>query len=534
MRSRIAMTVPLVVAGLSALIAFQGSSLGDGRYSTVSAWVDSLPFDNRAIDGIELYADEKRSEFDEGYAPRLAAGIRRLIASDAGRQLTLLSEGIRHPFIEVSILDPGFASVGEKPPDNKTERDFEKSFIRTEVLAFFKHETMSPDTALRMYTDKEFRKAVSARVERIWNEGEEACFEVGGVKLLLDPLKYCDRIEELHQEDLSIQHAQTVRNAGDGGHQTVFFKESLKTFVRLPDGLALHYIGYSRTVNMGVIQKKFAPGMIEGSERKAVEELVRRFASRGSPTVHTGEPGTDPRNATYRIESKEIPLVDGQFETRPAPGSATKEKTRVFGEPEFGDLDGDGIEDAAIVLVHDPGGSGMFYYLAAALQRNGMYLGTNAVLLGDRVAPRTISIRNGVIAANYADRRAEEPMAASPSVAKSMYLTVEGITLAAMKSFEEGEQVLEGWVTIGHEVRTFVPCSKQKALWLLGDSPALNEIMGAYREAPHSPEPYAAIFMTLAGKTAMAPRDGFGADYEEGFYATRLVKLWARGDCKSD
>jgi len=163
-----------------------------------------------------------------------------------------------------------------------------------------------------------------------------------------------------------------------------------------------------------------------------------------------------------------------------------------------------------------------------------MYLGTNAVLLGDRVAPQTIRIRNGVIVANYADRRAEESLATLPSVAKSMYLTVEGTTLAAMKPLGEGEQVLEGWVTIGHEVRTFAPCPKQRTLWLLGDSPALNEILEAYGEAPHGPEPYAAIFMTLAGKTTMAPRDGFGADYKEGFYATRLVKLWARGDCKSD
>jgi hypothetical protein len=423
----------MVVVGLSAVVVCQGSSLGGGRHPMVSAWVDSLPFDNRAIDGIVIYADEGRNAFDEGYASRLAAGIRRLIGADAERQLDLLSEGIRRPFIKVSILDPGFASIGGKSPDDKTARDFEKSFVRTEVLAFFKNETTSPDTALRTYTDEEFRKAVSSRVERIWNEGEEACFEVGGVKLLLGPLEYCDRIDELHREDLAVQHAQTVRNEGGGGHQSVFFKESLKTFVRLPDGLALHYIGYSRTVNMGVIQKKFAPGMIEGSERKAVEELARRFASRDSAAVHAGEPGTDPRNATYGIGREQIRLVDGRFEARYAPGSATQEKTLVFGEPEIGDLDGDGSQDAALILAHDPGGSGTFYYVAAALQRNGTYHGTNAVLLGDRVAPQGIRIRNGVIVVNYADRRAEEPMAASPSIAKSMYLTVEGITLAAMK-----------------------------------------------------------------------------------------------------
>ena len=273
------MTAPLVVAGLAVLIAFQGSSLGDGRYSMVTAWVDSLPLDNRVIDGIELYADEKRSEFDEGYASRLAAGIRRLIGADAERQLGRLSEGIRCPFIEVSILDPGFASIGGKPPDNKTQRDFEKSFVRAEVLVFFEHEATSPGTVLDLFTDEEFRKTVSPRIERIRHEGEEVCIEVGGVKLLLHPFKYCDRIEELQQKDLSVQHVQTVRNEGDSGYQAVFFMESLKTFVRLPDGLAFHYVNYSRTVGMGGIQRKVSRGKIADSYKRAVEELGRRLAS---------------------------------------------------------------------------------------------------------------------------------------------------------------------------------------------------------------------------------------------------------------
>jgi hypothetical protein len=534
MRFRVAMTIPLIVAGVAAPIAFQGSSQEGAGRAIVAAWLDSLPIDERAIDAIGLYADEKRSEFDEGYAARLAAGIRRLIGADVERQLGRLSEGVGTPFIEVSILDPGFASIGGKPGGNKTERDFEKSFVRIEVLAFFKDEMTAPRTALGMYTDKEFRKTVSSRIKRIWSEGEEVCIEMSGIKLLLDPIKCCDSIAELQLEDISLQHAQTVRNTGDGGYQAVFFKESLKTFVRLSDGLAFHYVNYTRTISMSGIQGKVARGKIEESERKAVEEFGRRLASRSSKALPAGEPGTDPRNATYLIESKEIPLVNGQFETRPVPGSATKEETRVFGEAEFGDLDGDGSRDAAVVLARDPGGSGMFYYVAAALNENGAYRGTNAVLLGDRVAPQTVRIRNGVIVVNYAGRRPEESMTTPPSSANSMYLTVEGTALAAMKPLGEGEQVLEGWVTIGHEARTFVPCSRQKALWILGDSPALNEIMDAYRGAMRGREPYDSLFVTLAGKTAAAPGDGFGADYEEGFYATRLVKLWVRGDCKND
>lgn len=279
MRVRVAITIPLVVAGLSALIAAGGSSQEGAGRSPVAAWLDSLPIDERAIGEIGLFAGEKRSEFDDGYASRLAAGIRRLVAADVERQLGRLFKGDRTPVIDVTILDAGFASAGGKPGDNKTEREFEKSFIRIEVLAFFKDETAAPRTALEMYTDPDFRTTVSPRVKRIWNEGEEVCVELGGMKLVLDPVKCCDAIAELHLDDISVQHAQTARNTGGGGYQTVFFKESLKTFVRLPDGLAFHYINYTRTVGMGGISGKIGRGKIEESERKAVAEIGRRLAT---------------------------------------------------------------------------------------------------------------------------------------------------------------------------------------------------------------------------------------------------------------
>jgi hypothetical protein len=263
-------------------IALPVPALGDNQRSTVAAWIDSLPFDRRVTEGIELFARERQSKLDEGYASRLAAGIRGLIAADAERRLEQLSGGVRRPFVEVSILKPGFASAEGRAPDNATERDFEASFVRIEVVAFFEHETETPAAALDIYTNEEFRKSVSPRIRRIWNEDNELCYEVGGVKLLVRPVEYCDRIEELEQEDISLQHAQAVRNKGEKGDQTVYFKESLKTFMRLPDGLAFHYVNYSRTADVSGIRGKLARIQIEDSEKKALEELGRRLASRRS------------------------------------------------------------------------------------------------------------------------------------------------------------------------------------------------------------------------------------------------------------
>jgi hypothetical protein len=124
-------------------------------------------------------------------------------------------------------------------------------------------------------------------------------------------------------------------------------------------------------------------------------------------------PATDPLNATYIVEGQPIRLIHGRCETTSAPGSASKTITSVFGKPVYGNIDGKGDVDAALILTHDPGGSGTFYYAAAALDVNGFYLGTHAILLGDRVAPQNISVRNGVIVANYATRRRDESMSAA-------------------------------------------------------------------------------------------------------------------------
>ena len=147
---------------------------------------------------------------------------------------------------------------------------------------------------------------------------------------------------------------------------------------------------------------------------------------------------TGPMQASYRIERQEVRLINGQAEAEAAPGSATKIKTSVFGQPVFGDLNEDGNEDAALLLVHQPGGSGTFYYVVAALNVNGGFRGTNAVLLGDRIAPQTIEILDGVVIANYADRRPQESMAVPPSVGMSKYLVVKAGKLVTIQPIGKG------------------------------------------------------------------------------------------------
>ena len=137
----------------------------------------------------------------------------------------------------------------------------------------------------------------------------------------------------------------------------------------------------------------------------------------------------DAQNATYMIEGEEFTLVNGKAEKEIAPGSASKIITLYFGNDKAGDLNGDGRDDVAFLLTQNSGGSGTFYYVAVAINKEKGYQGTNAILLGDRIAPQTTEIRDGKVIVNYADRKINEAMVTPPSIGITKQFALEGATL---------------------------------------------------------------------------------------------------------
>jgi len=119
------------------------------------------------------------------------------------------------------------------------------------------------------------------------------------------------------------------------------------------------------------------------------------------------------------------------------PGSATKIVTNYFGNEAKGDLNGDGVEDVGFFITQTTGGSGTFYYAVAAVKNGDNYEGTNAIFLGDRIAPQTAEIRNGILIVNYAERRPGDPMTTSPSMGRSKYLEIRSGKLEESPVFVE-------------------------------------------------------------------------------------------------
>lgn len=130
------------------------------------------------------------------------------------------------------------------------------------------------------------------------------------------------------------------------------------------------------------------------------------------------------KDAVYSVNGINVKLTNGYAEMEVAPGSASKLITRYFGNEAIGDLNGDETADVAFLITQDGGGSGTFFYAVAALKTLKGYKGTNAVLLGDRVAPQATEIMDKEIIVNYAERKPNEPMAVQPSVGISKYLRI--------------------------------------------------------------------------------------------------------------
>ena len=99
----------------------------------------------------------------------------------------------------------------------------------------------------------------------------------------------------------------------------------------------------------------------------------------------------------FRIEgeSERLRMRNGRWEGPPAaPGSATVPRAQVHAElMARADLDGDGAEEAVVLLEHEPGGSGRFLHLAVVTRREGRAVMAASRLVGDRVQVRSLAVR---------------------------------------------------------------------------------------------------------------------------------------------
>ncbi|MDB5058525.1 MAG: hypothetical protein JWO59_1997 [Chloroflexi bacterium] len=102
----------------------------------------------------------------------------------------------------------------------------------------------------------------------------------------------------------------------------------------------------------------------------------------------------------------------------------------------IGDLNGDGVPDAAVALWQSGGGSGVFFSLVAMLDKGGKPVPAGSVELGDRPYIKSIAITGGkiVLKMNYASAKAP---ACCPDTATAMTFALSHGKLKLLKQVDK-------------------------------------------------------------------------------------------------
>ncbi len=125
----------------------------------------------------------------------------------------------------------------------------------------------------------------------------------------------------------------------------------------------------------------------------------------------------DPSSATFTFDDEVVTLSRGRHADEDS-----AEETALLDLTAYGDLNADGKKDTIVLLARSSGGSGIFIYVAAYVSGPVNYKGSNAIFLGDRVAPQNIAIKDGVVTVSYLDRSPEEALASEPTIPASLQL----------------------------------------------------------------------------------------------------------------
>jgi len=109
------------------------------------------------------------------------------------------------------------------------------------------------------------------------------------------------------------------------------------------------------------------------------------------------------RNGVYNsADWGQFQLTDGIYYRTPPTTQESPEAytTHMLDLVLFGDIDGDGVEDAIVFLTTQSGGTGHFVEMAAVLNQNGTANNVSMLSLGDRVVVESGGIQAGVITLN--------------------------------------------------------------------------------------------------------------------------------------
>lgn len=152
---------------------------------------------------------------------------------------------------------------------------------------------------------------------------------------------------------------------------------------------------------------------LRGSALAYLDLTVTAAPAQSQPS----EPSIDYKNAIYRVDGKDITLLEGQHTQPAADDSSAQDATHIIEPPPHVAGKLGGRNAVAVFLSEQSGGSGTFYYVALAFNDG---RGTT-FKIGDRIQPISIAINGDDLVVGYLDRNADEPMAVPPTVPRERH-----------------------------------------------------------------------------------------------------------------
>ena len=155
------------------------------------------------------------------------------------------------------------------------------------------------------------------------------------------------------------------------------------------------------------------------------------------------------KNAQYHLvfqdSHKTVQLTNGVYQSKGDPTSPDYADVTLAQQMAFGDLNGDGIGDAAVLLAENYGGSGVFVSVVAMINLDGKPVQASAEMIDDRPMINSISIKDGQIFLDATVHGPNDPGCCAAQPVKQVYRFVGGklvFTSISMKTANGLERII--------------------------------------------------------------------------------------------
>ncbi len=276
---------------------------------------------------------------------------------------------------------------------------------------------------------------------------------------------------------------------------------------------------------------RLAAGRLEALDAQGSVALTYRLADLTAEQL---------MNATFASEqepSGQITLTGGRYQGQPvAEGSATRLEVGLVDPVALGDLDADGLGDAAVILATTLGGSGTFITLEAVLGQDGRPVHVATLPLGDRTQIRSVAIADGQILIEAVMHRPADPLCCPTQIVRKT-LALAGNALVEVASEIVGLLTPESGAANATSIPTRLP-GPPAAAGLFGRMwqwVGFEDTAGKGHVTPTAPSRYTLEFLADSTYQVVAPCGRSAGRFTiDGSLLTLHPEPTTPADCNSD